>query len=159
MRNLRFTLILTLLCLFSYLLPSYGQLPKRSDLLAKKYDKDRTRGIVALNKRYIGALKKELDIALSGGKLIEFPHNNDASKKAYLAFYEDGKGAYLGSKDQSIAREYKPTGKTREFIITWPGRQDDFNTYLITISPDGKSATLVLRYNNKTSPRVIQDAD
>lgn len=204
MRNSGPTLILSLLCFFGFSLSSFGQLPTRSDLLVEKYEEDRAKGIIALNKRYITKLEKELNVAIAAkkleeanwiqskiqilkaeindpnrsdtssmtsiedktrdpnflvGKKIQFPNNRDPSQHAYFSFQEDGRAVYIGMGNATVPREYEPTGKSREFKLTWPGRQDDFSTYIITVSPDGKSAELVLRYNNKTSAGVIQDAD
>tara|TARA_R110000850_G_scaffold13154_3_gene42991 strand:+ start:584 stop:1198 length:615 start_codon:yes stop_codon:yes gene_type:complete len=93
------------------------------------------------------------------GKSIGFPYKDDPSKNGYFSFQDEGKALWLGMKNQSVPREYKPTGKEREYLLTWPGREDGFGTYLITVAADGKTAILVERRNNYSSTGIIEKAD
>lgn len=51
--------------------PVFADLPTRSGLLKKRYDEDRAKGLIALNRRYIDAYEKELNSALQSKKLEE----------------------------------------------------------------------------------------
>ena len=57
------TLVLTL--------PAFAQLPTKSELILEKYEEERAKGVTALNKRYIAAFEKELDLALAARELEE----------------------------------------------------------------------------------------
>lgn len=76
------------------------------------------------------------------GKKIGFPHNNDPTQLGYFSFQKDGKALWLGIGGQAIPREYKATGKPRQFSLWWPERKNQGN-YQITVGPEGKTAEMV----------------
>ncbi len=167
-----------------------------------KYQEDRSKGLVSLNRRYIESFQTELKTTLSAGKLEEAnviqtkiksleeeivqlekqaeivrsrPSKVDApdflvgktvgftrgSDQAlyYFSFQEEGKALWLGTKNQAIARTYKPTEKPREFQLWWESRPND-SKYSILVSEDGKSAKVIELFGDgNISDAIIEKTD
>lgn len=191
------------ICLITLFLSStalHSQLASRFDRLGEKYEEDRTKGLIALNQRFIERFEEELKSVVQAnqleeaikikdiikglkeeiaelekiqkggpmdaesakdllvGKQIEFPAWPETpDKMAYFRFGEDGQAAWLGTGNQEVERAYKPTDKPGSFELWWPGRSPQGN-YDITVSEDGKTATLFSHDHNVTMPgKIIRD--
>ena len=70
------------------------------------------------------AKSAEDEATLLVGKSVAYPHSGDPDRLFYISFQKNGEARWLGTKNQSVPRKYKPTGKPREFEIWWEERPD-----------------------------------
>lgn len=122
---------------------SFAQLPTKSELVVKKYEEDRAKGITALNKRYIAAFEKELDLALAAKELEEANaiQKKIESLKAEIEGMSDSPVASLSSTEKITIDPDFLVGKT----LGIPFDHDPTKTAYFSFHADGQAYWLGLK--------------
>ncbi len=116
----------------------------------------------------IAELEKQVEKAKSGpskvdepdflvGKTIGFLRGADNAAEYFFSFQKEGNALWLGTKNQQIPRNYKPTGKPREYELWWEARAD--SKYTILVSEDGKTAKLIEQFTGNVLDGKIERSD
>ncbi len=104
------------------------------------------------------AQNKMADESLLVGKTIGFPHPDDPKRTVFFSFQKGGKALWLWTKNAQnpIPREYKPSGKPRQFLLWWPGRGGNFQ---ITVGAEGNTAELIELRTGRSVLGIIKETE
>ena len=93
--------------------------------------------------------------SLLTGKTIYFRHDRHPDYDSSFIFEKGGEAIWAGAGDESVPRQYKGTREPRQFLLWWPDH-DLQPVWEITVSPDGKTATMRNTNNNYSSEGRIE---